>query len=170
MVNHHYLNSTDQPLKGQSAINVYFADPTKQWTPSGYLAITNTDLQVQEGDTIQTMHADLTQPFKVYQTIPHEHQWGKHQMIKVTHAGQANTLFDLDWDPSYTFHPPTQKWDPATPMELQAGDSIDVSCEWNNTAGKMLGFGFEMCVAFFSTVDTTGQGSIAWDDGRWTPF
>ena len=170
VVNHHYLNSTDQPLKGQSAINVYFADPTKQWTPSGYLAITNTDLQVAQGDTTQVMHAQLTQPFDVYQAIPHQHQWGKHEKIVTTHAGTPTTQFDLAWDPSYTFHPPENKWDPATPMHLDAGDTIDVTCEWDNTAGRTLAFGFEMCVAFFNTVDKTGQGSLAWDDGRWTPF
>lgn len=170
VVNHHYLNATEKVLRGQSVANAYYADPGGNYTPSGNLAVVNTDLQVQEGDTTQTMHAVLDHTIKFWYFAPHMHQWGKHTVVKITQAGNQQTEFDLDWDPSYAFHPPEKRLDPNTPMILNPGDMIDVSCEWNNTAGRVLTFGFEMCVAFGNTVDDQGLGNIAWDNGSWVPF
>jgi hypothetical protein len=170
VLNHHYLNVTDQTLRGQSLINLNFADPGQTYVPAGNLAFVNTSLTVAQGDTSQDMHAVIDQTYKIWHFVPHMHQWGKHTSIKITQAGQSTTLFDVDWDPSYTFHPPEKKVDPATPMMLNAGDTVDIHCEWNNDSGRDLAFGFEMCVGFANTVDDNNTGSRAWDDGTWGPF
>jgi len=45
---------------------------------------------------------------------------------------------------------------------IKAGDKVRVHCEWNNTTGKVLKFGFEMCVAFGQTVDAERLGNLSW--------
>ena len=170
VVNHHYLNSSDQVMRGQAVVNLNFADPNGSYVPSGYLTVLNTGLEVQPGDTTQTMHAVLDRSFKLWQLFPHMHQWGKHAILKVTHAGTTSTLFDIPWDPSYAFHPPTATYDPSMPLQLDPGDSIDMSCEWNNDQGHSLGFGFEMCVVFASTVDDNNDANWDWDNGNWGTF
>jgi hypothetical protein len=170
VINHHYLNASDQVLRGQSVVNVLFADPAANNIPSGNTAIVNTNLVVAQGDTSQDMHCVFDRPMKMWYFAPHEHRWGKHINIDLTMGGIKSRMFDLDWDPSYTFHPPENRRDPATPMLVSPGDSVDVHCEWNNTTNRDLSFGFEMCVAFGQFVDDAGLGNWACDGGTWTAF
>ena len=170
VMNHHYLNATDDVLRGQSAVNISFAPPG-DWIPSGNTAIVNTDLEVQQGVTTQTMHCDIENELKMWYLAPHMHRWGKSTTVDVTVGGVKTRAFDLpEWNEAWTFHPPEIRKDPADPMILKPGDSIDVSCTWNNTEGRVLGFGFEMCVAFGQYVDDKGTGNIACNHGDWIPF
>jgi hypothetical protein len=170
VVQHHYLNATDQVLRGQSVVNVNFADPTAHNVPSGNLAIVNTALMVQQGDYSLDMHCAFDRSLKLWYLIPHEHQWGKHVNIDLTIAGSKMNMFDLDWDPSFAFHAPEVRRDPTQPLTVNPGDTIDVHCEWNNDSGRVLDFGFEMCVSFGEFVDDEGVGSRACDSGNWIPF
>jgi hypothetical protein len=169
VVNHHYLNATDKDMSGQTAVNLYFADPGQEYIPSGNTAITNTSLMVEEGVTTQEMHAVVNRTMKLWYFAPHMHRWGSDITIKINGEPLAN-IGDTKWQPAYTFHPPEHRLDPATPMILHDGDKIDVACTWNNTSGRQLGFGFEMCVAFGQYVDDEHQGNWAWDNGSWTVF
>jgi hypothetical protein len=169
VVNHHYLNSTDAVLRGQSAVNVYYAEPGN-WVPSGNLAAVDTNISLPQGPSSWDIHCVLQNTMKLWYLIPHMHQWGTHIAVNVTQTGTKNTMFDLPWDPSYAFHPPELRLDPATPMVVNPGDAIDVHCDWNNTSGRTLSFGFEMCVSFGETVDDTGLGNIACDAGSWGQF
>ena len=171
VINHHYLNATEDVLRGQSAINANYADPTMHYTHNGYLAVLDSNLIVQEGDSSLDISATLDRDYKVWNMIPHMHQWGKHAIVTVTQSGTPHTMFDVDWDPSYAFHPPdlSNVLSVDAPMELHTGDQIAIHCEWNNTAGMVLSFGFEMCVAFANYIDASDQGNWAYDGG-WGPF
>jgi len=105
VVNSHYLNATDEVLRGQSVINVNFADAGPH-TPSGSLAIVDTSLEVATGVTSQTMHCTYDRDFKLWYFIPHKHRWGKHINIDLTLSGTKTRMVDLDWQEQYTFHPP----------------------------------------------------------------
>ncbi len=169
VVNAHYLNASDEVLRGQSVINVNFAEPGAH-TASSSAAIVDTSLEVQPGVTTQQMHCTFDKQLKLWYFIPHMHRWGKHINVDVTRDGQTQRVFDLDWQEQYTFHPPEMRFDPATPFVINPGDAIDVSCEWNNDADRVLPFGFEMCVAFSQFVDDQGLGGWACDHGSWTEF
>lgn len=169
VVNSHYLNAGDEVLRGQSVINVNFADPGEH-IPSGSTAIVDTSLEVQQGVTTQTMHCTFENQFKLWYFIPHQHRWGKHISVDLTRGGVKTREFDLEWQEQYTFHPPEKRYDLDAPLVINPGDTIDVSCSWNNTENRVLPFGFEMCVAFGQFVDDQGLGGWACDHGNWTEF
>ena len=170
VMNHHYLNASDEDMRGQSAVNIKFAEPGT-WIPSGNTAIVNTALEVQTGETTQNMHCTIDRQMKLWYLAPHMHRWGKHITVDVTKNNEKTRFFDVDnWDPSFTFHPPELRKDPADPLVLNPGDEIDVSCSWNNTENRVLPFGFEMCVAFGQFVDDAGMGNWACDGGHWVDF
>jgi hypothetical protein len=169
VINHHYLNATDQTLRGQAAVNINFADPGN-WTPVGYLTAVDTNISVPPGMASWDVHCKMQQTMKLWELFPHMHQWGSHVTLDLTQSGVKTREFDLAWDPSYTFHPPTMYADPASPMMMNPGDEIDLHCDWNNTTANTLSFGFEMCVAFGATVDDSGQGNWACDAGDWGQF
>jgi hypothetical protein len=169
VLNHHYLNTTDQVLRGQAAMNVKFADPGN-YTPSGSTAFLDTNIHVQEGLSTFESTCTIDRTMKMWFLIPHMHRWGTHMNVDLIRGDQTESLFDVPWDESYTFHPPELRKDPAEPMTLVPGDQMRIKCQWNNDSGKVLDFGFEMCVAFGQFVDDTEMGGFACDGGVWTPF
>ncbi|MEO8702079.1 MAG: hypothetical protein ABI867_18695 [Kofleriaceae bacterium] len=170
VVNHHYLNATDQVLEGQALINVNFAEPGGTYTPSGALAIVDTAIEVPVGESSHDIHCTMQRDLKLWYLIPHMHRWGREITVDVTHAGLKTRMFDTIWEESFTFYPPEIREDPTTPLRLSAGDQIDVHCDWNNDTDRTLNFGFEMCVSFGQFVDDEGLGNVACDGGNWTDF
>jgi hypothetical protein len=169
VVNQHFLNAGDDVLRGQSAINVNFADNNPH-TVSSSLAIVNTSLEVAQGESTQHMHCTVDKQFKFWYLIPHMHRWGEHIKVDLTRSGEKQNYFDTAWQPAFTFHPPEMRMEPAQPLTLNPGDQVDVDCSWNNTENRSLSFGFEMCVMFGQFVDDQSIGSWACDNGNWTVF
>jgi hypothetical protein len=169
VVNQHFLNASDEVLRGQSVINVNFAG-AGNWIPSGSAAFVDTALEVGMGETTQEMHCTIDRQFKLWYLIPHQHRWGTHIKVDLTIGGEKKNYFDLPWQEQYTFHPPEMRLDPTAPLTLNPGDKMDVACSWKNDEGRTLPFGFEMCVVFGQFVDDQGIGSWACDGGRWTEF
>lgn len=170
VVNHHYLNATDEVMDGQSVVNLNYAPAGGTYTPSGSTAFLNSALEVAQGVSSQDQSCVIDRPLKLWYLAPHMHRWGTNIQVDLTIKGEKQRMFDTTWDPSYTFHPPEKRLDPATPLVLSAGDRIDVHCAWNNDTGRMLGFGFEMCVVFGQFVDDANAGSWACDGGTWGTF
>jgi hypothetical protein len=171
VVQHHYLNATDEVLDGQSLVNLNFADAGGTYTPSGSTAFLNSGLSVQPGLDHLDISCTMDRTMKLWYFFPHMHRWGQQITVDVTRTGsEPQRLFDTRWDPEFTFHPPEMRNDPATPMVLSPGDKVSIGCTWNNDTGHVLGFGFEMCVAFGQFVDDQGLGNWACDDGHWGVF
>lgn len=172
VINSHYLNTSDEVQRGQSLINVNYAEPGHHYTPSGATAILDTSIDVQPGASTYTTSCVINRQQKFWYLIPHEHRWGSHITVNLTRSGtsEKEPLFDLDWQEQFTFHPPEKRFDPTQPFVFNEGDKVDVTCSWNNTETHSLPFGFEMCVAFGQTVDDGNVGSWACDHGSWGPF
>jgi hypothetical protein len=171
VVNHHYINATPQPLDAQSVLNLYFTDPGVQVTRTGGLAIVDTNFMLPPGNPTLDIHCTMNQDVKMWQHIPHMHNYG--QEITVDHTpigGAKERLYDTAWTPEYQFNPPATLADPTAPIQFHSGDTVDVHCIWNNTTSSVLTFGIEMCVWFAQTVDDVGQGNLACDAGQWTTF
>jgi hypothetical protein len=170
VVNHHYLNATDGTLDGQSVVNVNYADPGGDYVYSGNLAFVDTSIQVPEGQSSWNLQCTMEKSLKLWEAFPHMHQWGDHIKVDLTQAGQTTNLFDVGWDPSYQFEPPTKMFDQASPLVLDAGDTIAIQCDWNNDTGRAMAFGLEMCVMFATTIDDADQGSWQCNAGSWGPL
>ena len=106
VINHHYLNATAQDVaQAQSSVNVYYAAPGTQPTLASSVAFVDTSMNVAPGTNSTDFTCTVKDTFATWYFIPHMHNWGTH--ITVEHVSGTNTkrLFDLDWDPSYAFHP-----------------------------------------------------------------
>ncbi len=170
VVNHHYLNATDDTLDGQSMININFAAPGTVHVPSGSIAFLDTNLHVQPGHFEFDTECDIDRQFDLWYAIPHMHQWGSNIQINLIQNGESKQLFDTPWDPSFTFEPPAMELDPSQPMTVKSGDKLQVHCEFDNDSGRVLDFGFEMCVAYAQFVDADGLGSWACNNNHWDTF
>lgn len=169
VVNSHFLNASDEVLRGQSVVNINFAEPGN-YIQSSNMAVVNTSLEVQPGITSQRMHCEFDRELKLWYFIPHMHRWGTHINVDVTRSGVTERLWELDWQEQYTFHPPEKRFDTSAPFVFNPGDSIDIECAWNNDEGRVLPFGFEMCVASGQYIDDGNLGNWACNNGQWTEF
>jgi hypothetical protein len=171
IANHHYLNPYDKTYEAQSAINVRLADKGAKVTRSGAVAWVDTALLVPPGRSSFELKCKMTREMKLWVMQPHMHRWGEHITVdRVRADNTGERLFDVKWAEEYTFHPPEIRRDPGDPFVLNVGDQIKVKCDYNNTAGKDLPFGLEMCVAFGQTVNAELANNIACDKGEWVEF
>jgi len=175
VVNHHYLNAsaTDVP-EAQSALNVYYADPTVPHTPSSMMVVVDTNLTVPVGASKFTEDCTVDQDYMAWTLIPHMHNWGTHITITDTPVatGVAQQLFNMDWQPDYAFDF-TSVWtteDPSAPFLFNKGDKIHIECDYMNNTGAEMTFGDEMCVMANYTVDPNNIGSMECDGGQWGQF
>lgn len=169
VINHHYLNATDQVLRGQAVVNLNFADPGN-YTPSGNLAVLDLNLDVTPGMYSHNLHCSFDRDYKLWYVIPHMHQWGTRQTVDLTVGGVKTRMFDVAWDPSFAFHPPEKRVDTATPIVVHKGDTIDSECDYNNDSGHDLTFGLEMCVVFGQFINDAGVPNMVCDAGQWGTF
>ncbi|HEX8791661.1 MAG TPA: hypothetical protein VF765_11985 [Polyangiaceae bacterium] len=175
IVNHHYLNAAATTVAhAQSAINVFYADPTKQHTDSGAMIVLDTELTVPVGASTYEETCTINRPYQAWMEFPHMHAWGTH--ITVTHTpaatGMPEQLFDLDWDPSYAFDPTpiSKRFDPSSPFVFNTGDKINIKCDYMNNTKSAMSFGDEMCVFGVFTVDANNLGNLECDRGKWGAF
>jgi hypothetical protein len=175
VVNHHYLNAGATAVAAaQSAINVYYADPTQQHTPSASTVVLDTQLTVPVGASTYEVNCTINQTYASWLQMPHMHAWGTH--ITVTHTpaatGTPTQLFDMDWDPNYAFDPTgvEKTYDPSSPYIFSTGDKVNVKCQYMNTTGSPMTFGDEMCVFATFTVDPNNFGNMECDRGQWGSY
>lgn len=175
IVNHHYLNASATAVpQAQSAINVFYADPSQPHTPSGMMVVVDTNLTVPVGQSVYTEDCTINQTYQTWMELPHMHAWGTHITVTDTPAatGVPAQLFDLDWDPDYAFDfsSVATTHDLSAPFQFNAGDKIHIECDFNNTTGAEMTFGDEMCVLATYTIDPNNIGSMACDGGEWGTF
>lgn len=172
VINHHYINATNQVHDSQSVVNIFYADPALKLTPVSSLAFVNTNFKLPPtGMSSLDINCTMQRDVNAYQLFPHMHQYGSHIVFeKTSPAGKTDRMFDIPWSPDYQFHPPQMMTDPSKPFVFAKGDLVHIHCDWVNPTGKPLTFGLEMCVGFAAAIDSDNQGNIACDDGAWGPF
>jgi hypothetical protein len=150
-LNLHLFNTTDQALTGTSGVKTNSVTAAEVEN----LARAELDGIAQGGPTIPT--GTYTQPFScrmksdvsLIAVAPHMHKLGTHETLAVTPAGSNPVkLYDTD----YTFD--HQEQVPIAPIyQLHMGDTINISCMYNNTTGQPVNFGSssnnEMCIGAF---------------------
>jgi hypothetical protein len=171
VINHHYLNASGRPIaQAQSAVTVLYAPQGQPLTESSSLAFVDTSMNVPPGLRSVDYTCTLQQDFQAWQLLPHMHNFGTRITVDHTSASGTERLFDVQWDPSFAFHPPTKNFDPAAPYAMHKGDQVHVHCDYDNTSAQALTFGVEMCVSYAQTVDTAQAGNILCDLNQWSSF
>lgn len=101
---------------------------------------------------------DFQQDGTVIALWPHMHQYGRH--MKVTHSGPG--IDDVLLDTAFSFE--EQLNYPIDPVQVRAGERLDVECVYDNTSGSFVIFGdsseAEMCFVGIYRYPATGAGTF----------
>ncbi len=160
MLNLHLFNVGEETLTGTSGTRITTTTESEVTDLAEFFFAGTYVFQVPDNGTDYsasgscTLDADST----VFTLWPHMHQVGKH--MDVTHNG--NSLLNEE----FSFE--EQKMYPITPVEMAAGEKINVSCTWNNPQGNgVKRFGDnstdEMCFAGVYRYPARGIGGFCVD-------
>jgi hypothetical protein len=96
--------------------------------------------------------------FDLLLLLGHMHESGAHYKLeRINAAGTpTETLYETDWEPSFTSHPPVTSYNPSSPLKLAKGSRIRQTCNWRNTGDTEMAIPREMCVMFSYYVPDDG--------------
>ena len=146
----HLLNAGSTTLTGHSGVEVVHAVPADVVHQAESIAAGKFQgLTVPPGTSTQNGTCTMTGPVSVFAVAPHMHLMGTHLATTVQLAsGGTRPLIDTP----YMFEQQAYKFfDP--PMALTTGDTMQVTCTYDNTSSTTLTFGEsttlnEMCILF----------------------
>ena len=146
LLNLHVFNASSETLRGTSGIEAMKVDASDvvheaELVEAGKVI----GLTVPPGSSTQTGTCTLRGDVTVFSVGPHMHRLGTHMMTRaVPVSGPPTTLIDRDYsfdDQSFDFLD--------QPVNLHAGDTIEVNCSYQNPQAITVGFGQstrdEMC-------------------------
>ncbi|MFT3692866.1 MAG: hypothetical protein QM831_06980 [Kofleriaceae bacterium] len=150
MANVHYLNATDSVQKVQSVIDLKLAPPSPDLKPAGMAVINYLDFTIPASTPSYTTDAYCTWPqdTSLMMWSNHEHEYGTSVYSEVIHTDGTKDMLvaDTQWRAEEAFNPEWAMWD-AAPRLIKAGETMHVSCTWNNTRTTPITFPDEMCDA-----------------------
>jgi hypothetical protein len=159
-LNLHLFNATDATINGESAIFV-----KSQSTPPATLAEMVFAGRFQFFVPANKANHSVSggcmadKDFTLFAVWPHMHQIATHQKFELTHNGTTTIIHDQP------FLFAEQTYFPQSPeVQVQTGDTIKVTCTYDNTGGPLVTFGDsskqEMCFAgmyrYSATNNTAG--------------
>lgn len=144
----HYNLSNGPPEPDQTTVKLQFA--TGAVTPAILTPLADFSFVIPAnamGYTPPTQPYSYTMPFgaTVYGVLPHMHTRGKRIQVRSTQGCLVDIpRWDFHWQQQYFFQ---------TPMRLNAGSTLSLTCTWDNPTSSTVRWGEgtddEMCINYF---------------------
>ncbi len=145
MIQSHFINTGDTDVQARSSFRVETAAPDPARQVADLFTVVTTEIDVEPH---AAGHASATCPLGSDLSIialgGHAHEWGSH--VSVARTGEM--LYDQPWTAERMFNPVIQRYEVGSPLELAAGDVLQVDCDYQNDTDEPLAFPREMCVSF----------------------
>jgi hypothetical protein len=148
MIQTHWINASTTAVDGQAAFNLRVQAPSEDVDVAQLFTWLTTDISVPAGSTGHAHSSCVIQDdMSFYQISGHAHEHASRVQMSITPAGGAEAVFyDEDWAEYMTFDPPRLSYTRDGAMQIHAGDTLNVDCDYANETGVELGFPSEMCV------------------------
>ena len=163
----HYVNYTDEEILVRDVGILRDLPANKESIEASYLVLNSDSFEVPGTNErfSHTTECTVDVRFQFASMIGHMHEWGK--SIKVEHVdmeGAATTIYEVDaWTAAYRDAPPIESWPIDDPLVFEAGDTLRLTCEWQNDTNEGLRFPHEMCATLFSYFPALPEGFIICD-------
>jgi len=169
----HYINtSADKEIEFQDAAILTLSDQPPA-TEVNYLIVNDSKINVPPGETwTHTTKCQVKEDVNILATLGHMHEWGTSIDVRVvppsTDPAKPASPFQLyqigQWKAEYRDAAPVSLYkDPANPLAIQAGSTIELTCTWKNTEAKAIKYPNEMCVSVSYYYPAAGKGLILCD-------
>ncbi|MGZ3422513.1 MAG: hypothetical protein ACXVEF_25550 [Polyangiales bacterium] len=147
----HYVNATGKPMKVSSEVTVKLVDPSsvKTWI-NHYQSSFEAFTIPAKKDLTSSSTCVVKDDISAFLLTGHMHEWGKHYKLeRVDETGASlETIYEKDWEASFSSHPPTLRWSTDAPYKIAKGTLLRQTCTWQNDTDADIIFPKEMCVFF----------------------
>jgi hypothetical protein len=147
----HYNTRRAGPLPDSTSVDLQLADapPTD---PAAIVGMFNTEFAVPPLTDAFTSEivVPVPQAGRLWAALPHMHLLGQRIRVDLLRADNSSTCvidipdWDFDWQQLYFLQ---------QPLQVKPGDSVRLSCTWNNDTDSVVtwgeGTGEEMCLSYF---------------------
>lgn len=151
VVQAHYIRTEATPLEVEDFVELETVEEKDVKAFANAFVVFDGSFNLQpHSRTKSTVDCVLARDFDVLLLLGHMHEWGAHYRFERVdeHGKPLETIYETDWDPLYTSHPPVHSYDPAKPLHLAKGTRVRQTCEWQNTEDHEMAYPREMCVMF----------------------
>jgi hypothetical protein len=145
-LNLHLFNTNETELSGTSGLLVKTMDEADVENVAETILAGPIELEIPPGRVEQSGTCTFSHDSTIFQILPHMHQTGVH-LKAIAHS---STMGDVElFDGPYSFE--DQQVLPVDMIEMKAGDTVDVTCTYENETEEEINWGdsslAEMCFA-----------------------
>jgi len=140
LLNLHLFNTSDEPLSGVSGTLVQTIDASEVTAEAEVVLAGTLSISLDpQAEGTASGGCTFDQPATVVSLWPHMHQLGTHMVVEHNGTVLHDAPYSFDEQVGYDIDP----------LLVDSGESIDVSCTYDNTTSDMVSFGesstSEMC-------------------------
>lgn len=167
VIQSHYINASTEDRVVMDAIDLDLTTIEESPTNADPFSVMDSTFSVPAGaEDYQTVsECGVPGPISLHMALGHTHDYGVLFSMDVVRDGVAEQIYYATEGPKLRDDPEILFFD--EPIELVPGDTIRVTCGWNNTTGHDLGWPEEMCVGL--VYYSPGQGFLVCDQGEDLP-
>lgn len=152
VVQAHYINTGSAPYTVEDKVELQTLETSEVKAFANSFVLVDGAFKVPpRGAATSTTECVAPRDLDILLLLGHMHEWGaSYKLERVDEKTNApiETLYETEWEPLFTSHPPVTTYDPAKPLHLAKGTRLRQTCSWKNPDGSELVFPREMCVMF----------------------
>jgi len=156
VINHHWINTTEDTVPGQSMVLARKLARGGNTVMAGSLPMLGLGWNIPAmGQLEYSTECTYSEDVNYVLALGHMHEWGEHISIDVKRAsGETESLINEDWTPeAATTAGGGTIFSLDEPYVINKGDTVRLTCKWENDTAEPLGFPREMCIFFGYTID-----------------
>jgi hypothetical protein len=149
VIQSHYVNYAEEDILVADVARFHFTAENSEPTIASYWIANHGGLQLEPGEDSATVTCDIESEMKLIVLLGHMHDLGvKVSMTRTTAEGVVDTIYSVDnWTIEYRDLPPLVRFSPEDPLIFNAGDTVSITCHYNNPTEDIVTFPQEMCTA-----------------------
>jgi len=148
VINHHWINTGEEAIDAQAEMITVPPESDEDLIIARAMVVAATDFDIAPGAQGEaSTECTFPSETQLLSMIGHQHQWGSH--VRAERLGEdAEMIFDHDYTPEMISQPITTDFSLDAPFRFGAGETVRMSCNWDNTSEEALTFPREMCILF----------------------
>lgn len=157
VINHHWINTSDQTVKGQAMMLARKLPSGGDTVLAGSLPMLGLGWEIPASDKLTySSECTFAEDVSYVLALGHMHEYGKHVSIDVNRVdGTTDRLIDEDWNADSGTTAGGKIYTLEDPYKIGKGDTVKLTCNWENTTAAPIDFPREMCIFFGYTIGSS---------------
>lgn len=156
VINHHWINTSEKSVKGQTMMLARRLPDGGNTVLAGNFPMLGLGWEIPAHDQYSfSTECKYTEDVSYVLALGHMHEFGQHVNIDIERTdGTTDSLIDEAWNADSGTTAGGKIYTLDDPYVIHKGDSVKLTCNWENGTTDPIAFPREMCIFFGYTVGT----------------